>query len=129
MIRNLFHRLAKRRESIEGARIDMNDFRGLPFDNKVKNLIRMFELRDWFVQNSPNERIAFKYSSEMATLHHELNYVTSRISYRRFMLVAFLYFGLVLLSDEGYEDWRHKFDPKFSQKTYGSLEDGVTEGG
>lgn len=99
MIRQMFQRVARRRESIEGARIDINNFRGLPFNNRVKNLIRMFELRDWFIQNTPNERTALKYSSEMATLHSELNYVTSRISYRRFFYIAALYWTWVILSE------------------------------
>lgn len=107
----------------------MKDFRGLPFNNGSENLTRMFELRDWYVQNTKSERIANKYSEEMGTLHHELNYTTSRIALKRMAIFTLIWLGLILTNEEHAEDWSGHFDTKYTRKVYGGLEDGASEGG
>lgn len=129
MIRAFVNKLSRRKEVVEGGRISLSNFRGLPFNNKVGNLVRMFELRDWFIQNSPSHRVSLKYSSEMADLHHELNYVTSRIALGRLLVFLLLVFAWKSIETEKAHDWRDKFDTKYSNKTYGSLEEGASEGG
>ena len=42
MIRNIFNKLSKKTEMIEGARFRATDFSNLPFQNNVSNLIKMF---------------------------------------------------------------------------------------
>lgn len=129
MIRNIFNRISRRQEVIEGARIRLKDFRGLPFNNGSQNLTRMFELRDWFIQNTTSNRIANKYSEEMATLHHELNFTTSNIALRRMLLFAAAWIAILLTSSEPAQDWRDEFDLKYQRKIYGALEEGASEGG
>jgi len=38
----------------------------------------MFELRKWYVFNTPYKYHAEKYTNEMAHLHNEINYQASR---------------------------------------------------
>jgi hypothetical protein len=129
MIRSIFYKLIKRKEVLEGGRIKLGDFRGLPFNNRVHNLIRMFELRDWFIQNTPNYRVATKYTAQMAELHHELNYQTARIALKRIVLFLTAVVLWKMMTPEHNPDWADRFDAKFQLKTYGSLEEGASEGG
>lgn len=128
-IRSLYNKLIRRKEVIEGGRITLKNFRALPFNNRVGNLVRMFELRDWFIQNTPNYRLATKYSAEMCELHHELNYQTSRIALKRMLLFAGVVVLVALQVEEKNLDWSDKIDVKYQLKTYGALEEGASEGG
>jgi hypothetical protein len=93
MIRSIFYKLIRRKGVLEGRRIKLSEFRGLPFNNRVPNLVKMFELKDWFIQNSPNYRTATKYTTQIAELHQELNYQTARIALSRIVL----FLGAVVL--------------------------------
>lgn len=65
----------------------------------------------------------------MGTLHHELNYVTSRIAMKRMLIFSVVWIALILSNSEPSDDWRDEFDTKYMRKVYGSLEDGAVEGG
>jgi hypothetical protein len=58
----------------------------------MTSLAKMFELRNWYIQNSPHTIYSQKYTSEMAYLHNEMNYINSKQ-----MLFRALLSGAVIL--------------------------------
>jgi hypothetical protein len=82
----------------------------------------MFEIRKWFVLNTPHKYHAEKFTNEMAHLHNELNYQHSRLLLRRGAIVfAALYAYFWFVMEPKSLDWRDTFDLKFNEKTYGQL--------
>jgi hypothetical protein len=92
-------------------------------------LTAMFELRKWFVLNTPHKKYAEKYTNDMANLHNELNYQHSRLLLRRGSVVfAVLYLYFWFLMEPDALDWRDNFDIKHNEKTYGSIPVSAGEG-
>jgi hypothetical protein len=90
----------------------------------------MFELRKWFIFNTPHKFYAEKYTNEMAHLHNELNYQHARLMIKRGVAV----FGLIyayfwFLDEEDSIDWKDTFDIKMNEKSYGTLTSSAGEGG
>ena len=89
----------------------------------------MFELRNWYIQNSPHSTHSAKYTNEMAILHNELNYINSKQILTRTVLTGVIVLGYVMfLYDEPARDYKDQFDLKYNQKTYGSIADSSGEG-
>jgi hypothetical protein len=65
----------------------------------------------------------------MAHIHHELNYITSRIAVRRVFIFAIIWLAIGITSIEPASDWRNSFDQKYSRKVNGALQEGASEGG
>lgn len=70
---NTLRKFARNKQFKEGGVIKPEDFI-LPFKQNMNLLTAMFELRKWFVLNSPHKTYSEKYTNEMAHLHNELNY-------------------------------------------------------
>lgn len=66
---NQLRRLAKNKQFKEGAVIRSEDF-VLPFKQNMNFLTAMFEIRKWFVLNTPHKYHAEKYTNEMTHLHN-----------------------------------------------------------
>lgn len=93
-------------------------------------LTAMFEIRKWFIFNSPHKYHSERYTNEMAHLHNELNYQHARLLIRRGVFVfALLYSYFWLLSEPDAIDWKDTFDIKMSERTYGTLTTSAGEGG
>lgn len=90
----------------------------------------MFNLRTWYIKNTPHKYYSEKYSHEMAILHNEINYKHSRLMLRNTMITAVFVFGFIMFAwQEGSRDWKDEFDLKFNQKIYGSIAESSGEGG
>lgn len=84
----------------------------------------MFELRNWYIENSPHSNYSTKYSNEMAYLHNELNYLNSKQLLYRTLITATIVLGYsVFVMDEVARDYKDSFDLKFNQRVYGSIAD------
>jgi hypothetical protein len=84
----------------------------------------MFELRSWYIQNSPHSSYNAKYSNDMAYLHNELNYLNSKQILNRTVLTAVVVLGYAMfVMEESARDYKDEFDLKFNQKAYGSIAD------
>jgi hypothetical protein len=93
-------------------------------------LTAMFEIRKWFIFNSPHKHFSERYTNEMAHLHNELNYQHARLLIKRGVLVFGLLYGYFwLVSEPDAIDWKDNFDIKLSEKTYGTLTTSAGEGG
>lgn len=126
---NALRRIGRNKQFREGAAIRAENFE-LPFRQDMNMLTAMFELRKWFVLNTPHKFHAEKFTNEMAHLHNELNYQHSRLLLRRGALVfgvLYAYFWFAMEPDA--IDWKDTFDLKFSEKTYGGLTSSAGEGG
>lgn len=89
----------------------------------------MFELRAWYVQNSPHTHYSEKYTNEMAYLHNELNYLNANKMLKRTAIVGALILGYAFfILEESSRDWKDQFDLKFNTKAYGSAADSSGEG-
>lgn len=89
----------------------------------------MFELRNWYIQNSPHSDYSKRFTHEMAILHNELNYINSKQILNRTLLTAGVVFGIALfVLEEPARDYKDQFDLKFNQKAYGSIADSSGEG-
>jgi len=73
--KNLFK---KQRWHYLPAQIESSRFENMPFRHSFSNLVRMFDLRMWYIQNSPNSKLALPKVHELELLHTELNYQHSR---------------------------------------------------
>lgn len=90
----------------------------------------MFELRKWFIFNTPHKFYAEKYTNEMAHLHNELNYQHARLLIKRGAVVFGLIYAYFWFVDEGDAiDWKDTFDIKMNEKSYGTLTSSAGEGG
>ena len=89
------------------------------------NLSRMYELRNWYVQNSPHSTYSEKYSHEMSVLHNEINYLNSKQLLTRLLLTGAVVLGYIFfILEEPAKDYKDQFDLKFNLKAYGSTADG-----
>lgn len=112
----------------EGGILKQEDFR-LPFVMNPNRLTAMFELRKWFILNTPHKKYGEKFTNEMTNLHNELNYQQSRtMAIRGAWTFLIIYLGL-LFSPEDAIDWKDNFDIKMNDKVYGSLTSSAGEGG
>ena len=66
---NALRRLSLNKQFREGGLLKQEDFQ-LPFQQNMNQLTAMFELRKWFVTNTPHSFHAEKYTNEMAHLHN-----------------------------------------------------------
>jgi hypothetical protein len=112
----------------EGGVLKQEDFR-LPFKMDPNRLTTMFELRKWFILNTPHKRYAEKVTNEMTNLHNEINYQQSQTMIRRGAISFALIYLVLILSPEDAIDWKDNFDIKHNQKVYGSLTSAAGEGG
>lgn len=126
---NALRRLSRNKQFREGALINQEDF-NLPFKQNLNLLGYMFEVRKWFIFNTPHKHYAEKYTNEMTHLHNEINYQQSLLMLRRAVLVFGLLYGYFwFLSEPDAIDWKDTFDIKFNEKTYGTLVSSAGEGG
>ena len=78
--------LSKIKQLREGAVINVDDFK-LPFKTDLNRLGAMFEMRKWFVLNTPHKFYAEKYTNDMNNLHNEINYQQAHLMLKRGALV------------------------------------------
>ena len=101
----------------------------LEFKNNMLNVTKMFHIRQFFVKISPYDTHNCKYTNDMAFLHRELNYISSKIMLKRFLFISAIIFGYSnWVMEEEVRDWKDKFDLKFNNKVYGNLDDSSGEG-
>lgn len=126
---SLVRKLSKVKNFNEGHHLDIAHFSRQPFDNSFQKLVRMFNIRLFFVNNSPYKFYNLKYTNELANLQKELNYLQSRIILRNLILATT---GLIIVTnfliDDFAVDWRDRFDLKFNNRAYGGLDDASGEG-
>ena len=60
------------------APLVQKEFKNLKFAHNWENLVKMYDLRMWYIQNSPNDKQALTYVNELERLHNELNYLAFR---------------------------------------------------
>ena len=81
MLSTWVRKISKTKEFFQGGSILPENFKNLPFKNNYSNLVKMFELRNWYMQNSPHSSYNAKFTNEMAYLHNELNYINGTYVY------------------------------------------------
>ncbi|EWS71671.1 transmembrane protein, putative (macronuclear) [Tetrahymena thermophila SB210] len=118
------------RGNIIQAGLQHRKFENLPFKQNFDNLTKAYDLRMWYISNSPHEAKNLEYVNELEALHNELNYQNSRQFL--FRTVSFL-LGWALFY-QFYElpktyDWQDTQEPKHQVPAYGDLEEGGDEGG
>lgn len=120
--------LAKIKQLREGATIHVDEFK-LPFSMNLNRLGAMFEIRKWFVLNTPHKFYAEKYTNDMNNLHNEINYHQSHLLLKRGAIVFGLIYAYFWFIDEPDAiDWKDTFDLKFSTKVYGGMVGSAGEG-
>ena len=65
----VLRRLGRNKQFKEGAVLNSEDFK-LPFKQNMNLTTAMFEIRKWFVLNTPHKHYAEKYTNEMNHLHN-----------------------------------------------------------
>lgn len=127
--RDLWRRASAVREFNEGAKIQMQDYKHVDFKNDYYKLVTMFQMRLYHTNNTPYQFHCDKLTNDMAYLHRELNYLNSRIYYKRMLMVMAAAYGILFfLVGERPRDWADNYDLKFDVKAYGSLDDSSGEG-
>ena len=69
MLVNFWRSLTKHRAFNEGHLIKMEDFAVPSFKNDFSKMVRMFQLRNYVVNNTPYQGTSDKYTNDMANLH------------------------------------------------------------
>ena len=67
-----------KKDSLLSTRINPNDFQNLEFKNNWNNLVDMYDLRMWYMENTRNPIKGLDYTIEVENLHNELNYLFMR---------------------------------------------------
>jgi len=83
------------RRNIVQAGLDKSKFENLPFSTNFNSLVKAYDLRMWYIVNSPNEAKNIHFIQELETLHNEINYQNSRritISFK--LSLSFFFFFL-----------------------------------
>lgn len=76
MLWTQLRRFARKRHLL--ATVDKKKFNDLAFKHNWANLVKMYDLRMFYVWNSPHESQALVYTTELERLHNELNYMNVR---------------------------------------------------
>ncbi|EGR33554.1 hypothetical protein IMG5_049290 [Ichthyophthirius multifiliis] len=118
------------KKSIQNSGLDHQKYQKLPFSQDFNNLAKAYDLRLWYIANSPHEDKNLEYVVQAEQLHNELNYQNSRQFL--FRTAAFL-LGIELFymfydMPKNY-DWQDYHEPKHNIQIYGDLEEGGDEGG
>eukprot|EP01017_Pseudomicrothorax_dubius_P025183 TRINITY_DN2690_c0_g1_i1.p1 TRINITY_DN2690_c0_g1~~TRINITY_DN2690_c0_g1_i1.p1 ORF type:complete len:172 (-),score=56.11 TRINITY_DN2690_c0_g1_i1:113-568(-) len=122
----LVNRLSKGRHL--QAPIDQTKFASLPFDHSWENLVKMYDLRMWYIQNSPHDERCVKYVHDLERLHNELNYLNMRDYMKRFVLATILFYGFYALYTFPSFDWHDNHELKHEIHLYTELDEGSDEG-
>lgn len=126
---NLWRRLSKLKAFNEGERLTMENFSKPSFKNDMDKLTSMFQVRRYYVNNTPYQLQSDKYTNDMAHLQKELNFLQSNLIAKRIGAIAALLFTYCFFfNEEEARDWRNTFDLKFNIKAYGALDDSSGEG-
>ncbi len=129
MIAGFLRRVARQKEFIEGPGIRSSDFSSPKFEHNLDNISVMFELRSWFIRNSPHTYYSQKYSGDLARLHNEVNFLYSRdLMKKGALVIAAFWIYFLFIAEEHSQDYNENFDIKFNQKAYGALWGNVGEG-
>ncbi|KAL4482809.1 hypothetical protein ABPG72_022369 [Tetrahymena utriculariae] len=118
------------RGNIIQAGLQHRKFENLPFKQNFNNLTKAYDLRMWYISNSPHEAKNLEYVNELEALHNELNYQNSRQFLFRtvsFLLGWALFYQIYELPKT--YDWQDTQEPKHQTPAYGDLEEGGDEGG
>ena len=128
MLQNLWRRLGRNKDFIQGVRVNPGQFDQPEFKANMQNLTFMFQLRQSFVKFSPFEYHNDKYTNDMAILHKELNYQNANLILKRFLIVVAIWWVYTsFIREETNRDYKDKFDLKFNNKVYGNLDDATSE--
>merc|ERR1712146_148363 len=93
------------------------------------NLTTSYDLRMWYLQNTPHQDKTVEYAQDLEKIHHELNYLHTRILLRNLMIFTGLFYTFYTFYEvSSHYDWQDAHDPKFSQRLYMELEEGGDEG-
>ncbi len=60
------------------ATLDRSSYQNIPFEYSWNNLVKSYDLRMWYVQNSPHQMQSLQYTQELEKIHNELNYLAAR---------------------------------------------------
>ena len=118
---NIIRNLARNKQFREGAPIQPEQFKP-SFKHDLNLLGTMFELRKWFIFNTPHKFYAEKYTNEMAHLHNEINYQSARSLLKRTALLFGILYGYFwFVSEPDAIDWKDTFDIKINDRVYGAM--------
>lgn len=90
LLTNLLRKINKGK-NVRGT-LDTRSFERIPFSYSWNNLVKSYDLRMFYVENSPDREEALKYTFELEKIHNELNYLAIRgflYNKRRFLKVFF----------------------------------------
>ena len=63
MLSTWLRKVTKTKEFFQGASILPEHYNNIQFKNNFKNIATMFELRNWYIQNSPHSAYSDKYTN------------------------------------------------------------------
>jgi len=70
MLSTWIRKVTRTKEFFDGARILPEHVGSMNFKNDFSKVAHMFELRNWYIRNSPHGQYSEKYTNEMAYLHN-----------------------------------------------------------
>lgn len=107
----------------------MESFARPVFKNDLQKLLTMFQLRNYYVNNTPYQTMSDKFTNDMSRLQKEINFLQANLIAKRVGGIALiiLFYSFFLMEEEA-RDWKKNFDIKFNVKAYGSLDDSSGEG-
>lgn len=77
-----FRRFSRKR--LIQSNIAKTKFDDLEFKHSWSNLVKMYDLRMFYIANAPHHEQALTYTGEVERLHNELNYLTVKCKWPAF---------------------------------------------
>ena len=116
------------RKRLIQANIQKSKFDDLPFQHSWANLVKMYDLRMFYIANAPSHERALTYTTEVERLHNELNYLTVKSMGNRLLVLTILFYGFYAFYDVGMQNWQDYAEPKHELNLYNELDEGGDEG-
>ena len=79
------------RGKLATQKIDQNKIRNIKMGDDWNNLTTSYDLRMWYLQNTPHQDKTVEYAQDLEKIHHELNYLHTRSK-------EFYFLGLLIMT-------------------------------
>ena len=117
-----------RRHFNKEAAICLKQMKPEGFENSITNLGKNHQLKLWYLQNSPKNKLKNQYLHEVEVLHDEINYKSIPMMGWRMLLLGALCFGYVYVWNDKDED-TYDFGPRINYKHDKHAMIGLQDGG
>lgn len=112
------------------SKMNMHGLKPEKFEFNLKDLSKMHHLRRWYITNTKDIQLGYKYTQELEQLHNDLNYLSLLRVLRNLVIffVSFLTYRTYFANRGGDNfDFQNQYSLTHQKKIYGNLTQGGLE--